>query len=120
MALSVNHVLAVVAVSDVETSRRWYERFFDAEPTNILMPGLLVEWRVTGNGWVQVTSDPERTGLSQLNLAVDDLEQQVRGIEARGIEAGEILQADKGVRLCSFEDPDGNVVTLIGGFREQY
>ena len=120
MALSVNHVLAVVAVSDVETSRRWYERFFDAEPTNIPMPGLLVEWRVTGNGWVQVTADPERTGLSQLNLAVDDLEQQVREIEARGIEAGEILQVNKGVRLCTFEDPDGNAVTLIGGFREHY
>ncbi|GAA1441405.1 VOC family protein [Leifsonia poae] len=120
MALTVDHVLAVVAVSEVETSAAWYERLFGVEPTNIPMPGILVEWRVTGNGWVQVTEDRERFGSSQLNLAVDDLDEKLREIEARGIIVGDIIEANKGVRLCSLYDPDGNVVTLIGGFRERY
>ncbi len=120
MALRVDHVLAVVAVSEVETSAAWYERLFDAPPTNIPMPGILVEWRVTGNGWLQVTEDRERFGSSQLNLAVDDLDSTVRALEARGIVGDDIIEANKGVRLCSLHDPDGNVVTLIGGFRERY
>lgn len=38
----------------------------------------------------------------------------------RGIETGELVDADKGVRLCSIDDPDGNTITLIGNFRERY
>ena len=36
------------------------------------------------------------------------------------IHAGEVVDANKGVRLSALTDPDGNKVWLIGGFRVQY
>ena len=80
----------------------------------------LFEWRITDAGWVQVFADPERAGRSALNLAVDDIDAAISELTGRGLEPGEIQAADKGVRISALTDPDGNTVTLIGGFREAY
>jgi glyoxylase I family protein len=117
--MHVNHLLAVVPVSDIEDAKRWYERLLGSSPTNHPMPSLY-EWRITGTGWVQVFADPERAGRSALNLAVDDLEAAISDLTGRGLAPGEIQAADKGVRLSALTDPDGNAVNLIGGFREVY
>jgi glyoxylase I family protein len=118
--MSVRHVLAVVPVRDFDAARDWYERFFAAPPTNVPMPGILAEWRVTDNGWVQVTVDAERAGTGLLNLAVDDLAAEVAGVRARGIEVDDTEDVNKGVQLAPITDPDGNTITLIGDFRENY
>lgn len=115
----VEHTLAVVSVSDIDASRSWYERLLGEPPTNTPM-ATLVEWRTTPNGWLQVFHDPERAGNSLANLAVDDLETYVENVAARGLGPVEIVDADKGVRLATLHDPDGNAVTLIGNFREAY
>ncbi len=80
----------------------------------------LVEWRITGNGWVQVFHDPERAGSTLLNFAVDDLDAQAAALSARGLVLDDIQSANKGVRTASINDPDGNRITLIGGFRVVY
>jgi hypothetical protein len=46
-------------------------------------------------------------------MHIDELQQ-------RGLEPGEIVDANKGVRLSPLIDPDGNNVWLIGGFRVHY
>ena len=118
--MAFSQILSVVAVSELERSAEWYERLIGEPPTNVPMPGILAEWRITSQGWVQVTVDESRAGTSQLNLAVGDLEDAIRQIEARGVAVGEVQHANKGVVLAPVSDPDGNVVTLIGGFREEY
>jgi glyoxylase I family protein len=117
MALA--HVLAVVPVSDLDKANAFYEAFFSRPADNNPMP-TLVEWQVIEGAWVQVTVDAERAGSGLLNFAVDDLEKHIEDVAGRGIETGEIIDANKGVRLSSVEDPDGNVITLIGGFRVYY
>jgi glyoxylase I family protein len=117
--MDVNHLLAVVPVSDIDAAARWYERFLGGPPTNHPMPSL-VEWRTTSTGWVQVFADRERAGHTALNLAVDDLEATLNELVGRGLVPGEIQTANKGVRLSALTDPDGNTITLIGGFREVY
>lgn len=118
--MQLRHVLAVVAVTDLDRADRWYEALFGRPADNRPMPSL-VEWQVTAGGWVQVYVDPERAGRSQLNLAVDDdLAAARTELAGRDVAAGEILEASKGVRLLPLEDPDGNVVTLLGAFREEY
>ena len=82
--MSIDHVLAVVPVSDIDVARQWYEVLFGRPEDNRPMD-TLVEWRVTKTGWVQVFCDPERAGSSLLNFAVDDLEAQVAEIAARGV-----------------------------------
>ena len=83
------------------------------------MPNL-VEWRVTGNGWVQVTEDPERAGSALLNLAISDLDEGIHEVREMGIETGKVIDANKGVRLCPVTDPCGNLLHLVGDFRVDY
>lgn len=117
--VQVNYVLAVVAVSDITTSRAWYASLFGREPDNNPMSNL-VEWQVTDGGWVQVTEDSLRAGHGMLNLAVYDIEESVRKLREVGLEPGEIIDANKGVRLCPIADPDHNMIHLVGNFREKY
>ena len=117
--MPIDHVLAVIPVADLAVSADWYERLFDAGPTNRPMPNL-AEWRLTDTGWVQVFVDEERAGRTFFNLAVSDLDEHVWKLRERGLAPGEIQDATKGVRISAIEDPDGNTLTLIGGFRVVY
>lgn len=115
----VEHVLAVVAVRDIGAGRAWYTRLFGREPDNNPMPNL-VEWQVVDGGWVQVTEDPRRAGHGLLNLAVSDIDEGVRELREMDLDPGEIVDANKGVRLCPLADPDGNTIHLVGHFRIRY
>jgi glyoxylase I family protein len=99
--MTIEHVLAVVPVCDLERADAWYEALFGRPADNRPMPSL-VEWQVTGGGWVQVTVDTR-----------DEL-------ATRGVDTAEVQVASKGVELSATTDPDGNVVTLIGNFRVKY
>ena len=116
--MPISHVLAVVPVTDIEASRRWYTALFDRPEDNNPMPSL-VEWQVLPGAWVQVFADESAAGQAYLNFAVDDLDQHVDDLRRRGaiVTNG---AADKGVRLSRISDPDGNTVGLIGGFRVVY
>jgi len=117
--MSIQHVLAVVPVSDLQASSRWYEALFGRPADNNPMP-TLAEWQVVPGGWVQVFADAERAGSGLLNFAVDDLEAHVADLWHRGLEPGDFTGANKGIRLSALKDPDGNTISLIGGFRVQY
>jgi glyoxylase I family protein len=119
-AMSIDHVLAVVPVADFEAAHAWYERLFGRPADNLPMEGRLVEWRVTGSGWVQVTRDADRAGSALLNFAVDDLDQHVADVSGRGLAPGAIETVNKGVQLSAILDPDGNMITFIGNFRVRY
>ncbi len=118
-SMTIEHVLAVVPVADIAASAAWYEQLFGSAPKNRPMPKL-VEWQVTESGWVQVFEDRDRAGRSFVNFAVEDLETHLDNLKSRGLSPGSIQDATKGVRIASIDDPDGNTVTFIGGFRMDY
>ena len=115
----IEHVLAVVPVSDLERAGAWYEALFGRPADNLPMR-TLAEWQVTDAGWVQVTVDADRAGSGLLNLAVDDLAATRDELATRGVETGAIQPVSKGVELSATSDPDGNAITLIGNFRVKY
>jgi glyoxylase I family protein len=117
--MAIEHVLAVVPVSDLERADAWYEALFGRPADNRPMPSL-VEWQVTGAGWVQVTVDTDRAGSGLLNFAVDDLAATREELATRGVDTAEIQPVNKGVELSATSDPDGNTITLIGNFRVRY
>jgi predicted enzyme related to lactoylglutathione lyase len=117
--MSIEHVLAVVPVRDIDRSRRWYEKLFGRPADNNPMANL-VEWHLVSNGWVQVFCDDQHAGSTTVNFAVQDLEGHIDELKRRGLDPGEIVAANKGVQLSSLTDPDGNNIWLIGGFRVQY
>jgi len=118
--MAIEHVLAVAPVADFAASHAWYERLFGRPADNLPMEGRLVEWRVTENGWLQVTTDPGRAGSALVNFAVDDLDRHTEDLARRGLLPGEIETVNKGVRLLAITDPDGNTITFIGNFRIKY
>lgn len=118
--MSITHVLAVVPVSDLNSAQAWYEKLFNAPPTNIPMPGLLAEWQLTDTGWIQLTLDKDRAGSGLFNVAVANLDDQVRALAQRGLTVADSIDANKNVQLRAFHDPDGNTVTFIGNFRVEY
>jgi predicted enzyme related to lactoylglutathione lyase len=117
--MSIEHVLAVVPVSDIDKANAWYEALFGRPADNNPMP-VLVEWQVVPGGWVQVFVDQERAGSGLVNFAVDDLAKHIAEVRDRGLTPEGIEDVNKGVQLSAIHDPDGNVVTLIGNFRVEY
>jgi glyoxylase I family protein len=117
--MSIDQVLAVVPVSDMQKARLWYQLLMGRPEDNHPMP-TLVEWRITDKGWMQVFHDPGRAGSTLLNFAVDDLEKHIAELTARGLTPGDVETANKGVRLSTIIDPDGNRITFVGGFRDIY
>jgi hypothetical protein len=117
--MSIEHVLAVVPVSNLEKSQQWYQSLFGRPADNNPMPNL-VEWQVIPGGWVQVYIDAERAGSTLVNFAVDNLEGHIDELKRRGLQPSEITDANKGVRLSTLTDPDHNTIRLIGGFRVKY
>jgi catechol 2,3-dioxygenase-like lactoylglutathione lyase family enzyme len=117
--VSIEHVLSVVPVSDLDRSNTWYEKLFGRPADNNPMP-VLVEWQVVPGGWVQVFVDADRAGSGLLNFAVDDLRAHVDEAAERGLAPGDVEDVNKGVQLSTLRDPDGNVIRLIGNFRVEY
>jgi glyoxylase I family protein len=117
--MTIEQVLAVVPVADITTASGWYERLVGRTPDNRPMD-TLIEWRVTGTGWLQIATDAPRAGTAQVNFAVDDLTSHLQGLRDRDLVPGSIQDVNKGVQLASITDPDGNTVTFIGNFRIHY
>jgi predicted enzyme related to lactoylglutathione lyase len=117
--MSIEHVLAVVPVSEIGAANAFYEQIFGRPADNNPMP-VLVEWQLLPHAWLQVTVDTQRAGSGQFNLAVDDLGCPFSELQQRGMTVGEIQPVNKGVELSSLTDPDGNTITLIGNFRVEY
>ena len=117
--MSIDHLLAVVPVADLQRSNRWYEALFGRGADNNPMASL-VEWQVLPHGWVQVFVDEARAGSGLMNVAVDDLDAHIAEVRGRGLDPGEVVEANKGVRLSTLADPDGNLIRLVGGFRVRY
>jgi glyoxylase I family protein len=61
-------------------------------------------------------------GYAHLAFEVDDLDAAVAAVEAGGIETGGIKDCSKlleGFRVCFFNDPEGNRIELMQGYRDE-
>ncbi|MEV7044851.1 hypothetical protein [Amycolatopsis sp. NPDC051061] len=57
----------------------------------------------------------ELAGLAMRTLFVEDLDERVAGISARGIEPADRETYDNGVRKMIYRDPEGNELGIGGG-----
>jgi catechol 2,3-dioxygenase-like lactoylglutathione lyase family enzyme len=117
--MTIEQVLAVVPVADITAASGWYEHLLGRTPDNRPMD-TLIEWRVTGTGWLQVATDTARAGTAQVNFAVDDLTSHLQDLRDRDLAPGSIQDVNRGVQLASITDPDGNTITFLGNFRIHY
>jgi predicted enzyme related to lactoylglutathione lyase len=111
--MPVNRVLAGLAVADVDSAVRWYERLF-GRPADALPMNGLAEWHFPRGGVIQVVQDADRAGRSLLTLGVDDLREELGSMTERGLDPGTMddTTSDK-VLFATVKDPEGNAITLV-------
>jgi len=105
-------VFAGVAVEDFDRAIDWYELLFGGPPDVVVREGEESMWQVADRAWIYVVADAGRAGNALLTLLVDDLDARIASIASRGIK-GSAEDSEPGLyRKVSFEDPDGNTITI--------
>jgi predicted enzyme related to lactoylglutathione lyase len=108
--VSIDNVLASVAVADLRAAVAWYERTIGRKPDSTPMPEV-AEWKFSRGGWLQVYELPERAGGGSCTLAVSDLDEVAARLGRLGIDTSGRTASDK-VRTLMITDPDGNHIAF--------
>ena len=108
--MAIKNALASVAVNDLNTALRWYERVLGRPPDSRPMPEV-AEWKFERGGWLQVYSLPARAGSGSVTLAVSSIDEHVAQLNTLGIDIGQRSSGDK-VKTLMITDPDGNHIAF--------
>lgn len=106
------HLFAGLRVRNFEAARPWYERLL-GEPTFFPHETEAV-WTLAQNRSVYVVEHAEGAGSCVVTIFVDDLDEHVAAIAARGLEPDDQETYSGGVRKTVYRDPDGNEVGFGG------
>ena len=112
--MSIKNALASVAVKDLSSAARWYEKLLGKPPDSKPMPEV-VEWKFERGGWLQVYELPARAGSGSVTLAVSSIDEQAAQLKALGIHTGQASSGDK-VKTLMITDPDGNHIAFAEAF----
>ena len=105
--MSFDYVFGGLAVREIDPAREWYERLFGREP-DLVPNDREACWDLTGTGWVYIVVDEDRAGGGVLTVLVDDLDELLAELDARGIEMTDTEEVAGLVRTAHILDPDGN------------
>jgi predicted enzyme related to lactoylglutathione lyase len=107
--MSMDNVLASVAVRDLEVASQWYSRLFDRAGSTP-MPEV-AEWSFPRGGCLQIYQLPERAGQGSFTLTVSNIETEIRKLLALGVDASQRVSNSR-VKTVMITDPDGNHIAL--------
>ncbi len=101
-------------VSDYQRALSWYEKLLGAEAA-FLPNATEAVWELAEHRYLYIEELPERAGHALHTVFVDDLDERVESISARGIEPAAQETYGNGVRKVIYRDPDGNELGIGGG-----
>lgn len=107
--MSIDNVLASVAVKNIETAGAWYAELFGCTGSSP-MPEV-IEWVFPQGGCLQVYQLAERAGQGSFTLAVSDIGEQVKKLESMGVDTSE-RTSNSSVKTVMVTDPDGNHIAF--------
>ena len=107
--MSIDNVLASVAVKDLKAASAWYAKLL-GHPASTPMPEV-AEWRFPRGGCLQVYQLPERAGRGSFTLAVSDIEAEMRKLAAMGLDTSQRSSSSR-VKTVMVSDPDGNHIAF--------
>jgi glyoxylase I family protein len=128
------HMHIAYQCRDRLAQERFYARFFGFRRARVFAAGTEGEFVMLrrGNLWIELfaaapdAQPPQGSGpaSSYLHLAleVDDIERSVAELAGAGHEMGPIVDCGgvtPGLRICFFKDPEGNVIELMQGWRDE-
>jgi len=106
------HLFAGLRVRDFQAARPWYERLL-GEPTFFPRATEAV-WTLGEGRSVYVVEHADGAGQSVVTMFVEDLDDRVAAIAARGLEPDGRETYENNVTKVIYRDPDGNEVGLGG------
>ena len=107
--MSIENVLASVAVKDIKAASAWYGQLF-GRPGEMPMPDL-AEWKFPCGGWLQIYQLPERAGQGSFTLAVSDIAAEIKKLSAMGLDTSRQTSNSR-VKTVMVTDPDGNHIAF--------
>ena len=106
-------LFAGLPVRDFAAARPWYERLLGGPPA-FLPHETEAVWEVAEHRYVYIVEDAQRAGGGLVTLIVEDLDERLAAIAARGLEPALDETYDNGTRKVTFRDPEGNELGLGG------
>ena len=116
--MTITNVLASVPVKDLSVAETWYMKVLGRSADTKPMPEL-AEWTFPGGGSLQVYVGPDRAGGGSCTLAVDDIDQTIRNLQAAGVDTSNQGGGEQ-IRTVMVEDPDGNSLAFAQAFTSDY
>jgi catechol 2,3-dioxygenase-like lactoylglutathione lyase family enzyme len=107
-------LFAGVPVSDLQRALAWWEQLLGARPAFVPNATEAV-WELAEHRYLYVEQLPAHAGHALHTLFVDDLDERVEAISARGLEPASRETYENGVRKVLYRDPDGNEIGFGGG-----
>ncbi|WP_169583360.1 MULTISPECIES: VOC family protein [Microbacterium] len=109
-------LFAGFAVSDYGPALAWYRQLLGSEPSFFPNEREAV-WEVGAHCYVYFEVLPDRAGRGLSMVMVEDLDELIDAITARGIDALRTEQYEEGMRKVVYADPDGNEISFGGTSR---
>jgi catechol 2,3-dioxygenase-like lactoylglutathione lyase family enzyme len=107
-------LFAGLPVSDYQRALTWYERLLGSGPA--FFPNATeAVWELAEHRYLYIEELPGRAGHVLHTVFVDDLDERVESIGARGIEPASQETYGNGVRKVIYRDPDGTEIGFGGG-----
>jgi catechol 2,3-dioxygenase-like lactoylglutathione lyase family enzyme len=106
------HLFAGLRVRDFQAALAWYERLLG--DASFFPHATEAVWTIAEDRSIYIAEHHEGAGNSVVTVFVDDLDERVAAIAARGLEADEQETYANGVRKVLYRDPDGNEVGFGG------
>ncbi len=100
-------------MSDYQRALAWYAKLLGSDPS--FFPNATeAVWELAEHRYLYIEELPARAGYALHTVFVDDLDDRVEHIGARGLEPAEQETYDNGVRKVIYRDPDGNEIGFGG------
>ena len=106
----IKNALASVAVRDLASAVKWYEKLIGRPADSTPMPEV-AEWKFERGGWLQIYQLPERAGAGSVTLAVSSIDEQSEQLTRLGIATPQ-RSSGTTVKTVMITDPDGNHIAF--------
>lgn len=115
--MTIEAILAGVAVADIEAAIPWYERLlgkkYDERPMKEA-----ASWQLASGGGIQLILDAARAGKSMVTISVADIDGLVADLRGRGVDT-RASEPGGPFRLAQLLDLEGNLLTFAEDQRKR-
>lgn len=108
--MNLQKIYPALLTADLATAEGWYAKLLGRGPDHRPMD-TLVQWELSDQGGLMLSSSDEIAGKGVMFLYVDDLAAERRWLQGLEITLGDDIPGDYST-LAQLRDPDGNLITL--------